>query len=392
MNMITKASILMLLLAIASCGGSKEEQKIDEKTIESLAIAKDVTGLKEAKKTVSIEYEVLRAKLDQINSALEKLDTVKKAFNVTAMMVKDTVFDHFIEFQGNVKTKQNVVITSEYSGKVTKVYVKNGQKVRKNQTLARIEDGGLNEQVLRLKSQAELAQTTFERQEKLWNQKIGSEIAFLQAKTQAETSKNAYEQALAQLSKSTVKAPFSGTIEDIITDQGTNVIMGAPMFRIVNLEDMYVEVQIPEKYVATIKVGTKTTVYFPVIGKTLESKVRQVSNFINPNNRSFTIEVAVSNLNGMVKPNLTAKVSVNDYSNQNAILIPQSIVSENGEGEEYVYIAENRSGKDYAKRAIIETSKSQEGMIEVVEGLMIGDQLIIEGARSIKEDQLINIQ
>jgi multidrug efflux pump subunit AcrA (membrane-fusion protein) len=133
-------------------------------------------------------------------------------------------------------------------------------------------------------------------------------------------------------------------------------------------------------------------VFMPILNKSIESKVRQVSNFINPNNRSFTIEVAIPNLKGMIKPNLTAKVSINDYTSESAKLIPQSIISKNGKGEEYIYLAELRSGKTYAKKRIIKTSKSQEGITEVIEGLEVGDQLIIEGARSIKENQLINIQ
>jgi RND family efflux transporter MFP subunit len=391
MKLITKAFLLTLMMTTASCGGDKEEE-INKKSIQALAEAKNIEDLKKVKIIVSSDYETLRSQLNQINASLEKLDTVKKAFNVTAVMVKDTLFKHFIEFQGNVQTKQNVVITSEYGGKIRKIYVKSGESVRKNQLLAKIEDGGLNEQVLRLQSQSDLSQTTFQRQEKLWNQKIGSEIAFLQAKTEAESSVNAYEQARAQLGKTLIKAPFKGTIDNIITEEGTNATIGTAIFRIVNLDNMYVEVQIPEKFITSIKVGTKAMVFMPILNKSIESKVRQVSNFINPNNRSFTIEVAIPNLKGMIKPNLTAKVSINDYTSESAKLIPQSIISKNGKGEEYIYLAELRSGKTYAKKRIIKTSKSQEGITEVIEGLEVGDQLIIEGARSIKENQLINIQ
>lgn len=391
--MKTKLSILLVCLAVvvSSCGGD-ESKKISVNKIETLIKNKDLSGLKAAKTSVTAKYSELRTQLDKINSAIEKLDTVTKAFDVTATAVKDTLFTHYVEFQGNVKTKQNVVILSEYNGTLTKIYVKEGQYVSKGQILAKIDDGGLSQQVAQLQAQADLAKTTFERQKKLWEQKIGSEIQFLQAKTNATATQNAVNQLKSQLAKTTVRAPFSGTIDNVIAEQGSIVAGGTPLFRIVNLNSMYIEAEVPEKYITSVKKGTYAQVYLPMLGKTVKSKVRQVSNFINPNNRSFTIEIAIPNKNGMVKPNLTAKISINDYSNKKAILIPQSVMSENGAGQEYVYVAVTKKGKTVAKKQIIETDKSQGDFIEVTHGLTKGDQLVIEGARSIKDGQLINIK
>lgn len=390
--MKTKLNILLITLALTliSCGGKNE--KIDNNKIESLIENKDLGGLKSAKDVISTDYSELRTQLDRINSALEKLDTVTKAFDVTVASVKDTLFTHYVEFQGGVKTKQNVVILSEYNGTLTEINVKEGQRVSKGQLLAKIDDGGLSQQVAQLQAQADLAQTTFERQKKLWKQKIGSEIQYLQAETNAKAAKNALEQLKSQLDKTSVRAPFTGTIDDVIADQGSIVGAGSALFRIVNLNSMYVEAEVPEKYLTSVKKGTSATVYFPMLGETLKSKVRQVSNFINPNNRSFKIEVAVPNKNGLIKPNLTSKISVNDYTNQNAILIPLSIISENGEGQEYVYVATKKHGKTIAQKAIIETDKSLGDFIEVTNGLKLGDKIVIEGARAIKEGQLINIK
>ena len=391
--MKTKLNILLvaLTLIISSCGGG-ENKKIDAKKIESLIEKQDLGGLKSAKETITSEYSELRNQIDKINLALAKLDTVTKAFDVTAIAIKDTLFTHYVEFQGNVKTKQNVVILSEYNGTLSNVYVKKGQRVAKGQLLAKINDGGLSQQVAQLQAQADLANTTFERQKKLWEQKIGSEIQFLQAKTTAKSAQNALNQLKSQLAKTTVRAPFSGTIDDIITDQGSVVANGTSLFRIVNLNNMYVEAEVPEKYITSVKKGTTAEVYLPMLGETIQSKVRQVSSFINPNNRSFTVEIAIPNKNGLIKPNLTTKVSINDYNDENAILVPQSVVSENAEEEEYVYIAVIENGKTRAKRVIVETSKSQNGLIEVTNGISTGDKLIVEGARSVKDGQLINIK
>ncbi|HKJ06897.1 MAG TPA: efflux RND transporter periplasmic adaptor subunit, partial [Flavobacteriaceae bacterium] len=327
---LTTLILTALLIVFYSCG-SEEPKEIDADTIEEYIENKNVEALKTAKINLTSEYSELRTQLDRINAAIEKFDTVKKIFDVTAMEVKPQVFKHFVEFQGNVNTKQNLVILAEFSGRLNRVYVKEGQRVSKGQILARIDDGGLSQQVSQLEAQAELAQTTYERQKKLWEQNIGSEIQFLQAQTNAKAAKNALNQARSQLYKTTVRAPFSGIIDEVITNQGATVAPGMQLLRIVNLNNMYVEADVPEKYISSIKKGTYAEVHFPIINHKIESEVRQVSSFINPNNRSFTIEVAVPNKDGLVKPNLTAKIRVNDYTIEKAILVPLNVISENAE-------------------------------------------------------------
>lgn len=202
------------------------------------------------------------------------------------------------------------------------------------------------------------------------------------------------KQAQSQLGKSTIRAPFSGIIDDVIKDQGTVVApgSGSEVFRIVNLSDMYITVDVPENYLGGIQKGNEAKVYFPVLNDTVVSKIRQTGNFINPSNRAFSVEIPVPNKNGNIKPNLTAKVSLNDYSNENAVLIPQGIISENAEGDQYVYVAvEANVDKAVAKRRIITTGKTQGRMVEVLSGIEDGDLLIKEGARTVKEGQNVQI-
>ena len=169
------------------------------------------------------------------------------------------------------------------------------------------------------------------------------------------------------------------------------------IIRIVNLSEMYIEVEVPENYITSVKKGTDVEVDFPVLGEKVTSKVRQTSAFINPSNRSFKIEIPVDNKNGNVKPNLTARLKINDYSNQEAILIPLAVISENQNGDQYVMIATDlKEGKDFntaiAKRRLIKTGKASENLIEITSGLEKGDNIIVEGARSVKEDQQIRIK
>ncbi len=380
--------IFSMLLILASCG-----QK-DGKSIEKVIEKGDLTAIRAKRSEIVAEQQAIADKLKQLDEAISSLDSIKKLPLVTTITAKDTLFNHYLELQGSVETKKNIVLYPEAAGTLVRVMVKEGQRVSKGQILARIDDGGLSQQVAQMEVQAELAKTTYERQKKLWEQKIGSEIQFLQAKTNYESSKNGVDQMKRQLAKATVTAPFSGIVDDVMAEQGSVVAPGqTELIRIVNLNDMYIEVEVPESYISSIVKGKETKVYFPVLGKTIDTKIRQVGNYINPNNRSFTVEISVPNKDGVIKPNLTAKVKINDYTSEKAILIPQSIISENSEGDQYAYITAGKDAKNIAeaKRTIVKTGKTQGDYIEILDGITNGDDIISEGARSVKDGQKVEI-
>ncbi|MBT8277193.1 MAG: efflux RND transporter periplasmic adaptor subunit [Bacteroidia bacterium] len=381
--------ILTLTVLLTACSGGDKNKSVDdlieEGNLENLVVKKDEM------RTTQSEIQNDLAKLE---AAIKKLDTTDNAALVTTMTLRDTLFQHFIEIQGNVETNQNVIIYPEYQGVLTRVLVKEGDRVRKGQVLARIDDGGLGSQLSQLKVQEELARTTFERQERLWQQKIGSEIQYLQAKANYEATSNSVKQLESQLGKTSVQAPFSGIIDDVITDQGTVVSPGQALFRIVNLNDMFIKAEVPERYIKSIVPGKEVSISLPILGESVASKVRQTGNYINPNNRAFTVEVDVPNTTGNIKPNLTARLKINDYTNENAILIPLSVISENAEGEQYVYMAvkgDTGNGNSQAIQRTISTGKTQGDYIEVLEGLSPGETIIIEGARSVKDEQEVKI-
>jgi RND family efflux transporter MFP subunit len=277
---------------------------------------------------------------------------------------------------------------------LTHVYVTEGQQVSKGQILAKIDDSGLGQQLAQVKVQENLAKTTYERQKRLWEQNIGSEIQYLQAETNYKAQQSAVKQLLAQLSKTNVVAPFSGVIDDVISEQGSVVVPGqSPILRIVNLNDMYVEAEVPENYLPDVVPGKQVEAFFPVLNKTVTTKVRQVGSYINPNNRSFKIEVGIPNKNNDVKPNLTTRLKINDYTNEQAILIPQNVISENGAGDQYIYIVTDIDdlNRATAKQVFITTGKTQGDFIEVLSGINAGDQIISEGARSVQNEQQIEI-
>lgn len=381
-------SILMAALLLASCGSD------NKKSIEDIIADGDLTTIREKRSEIVAQQQLIADQIKQLDDKIAILDTTKRIPLITTFTAKEIVFNHFLELQGNVQTKQNLVIYPEMAGVLRRVYVKEGQQVDKGQLLASIDDGGLGQQVAQLQIQADLAKTTFERQERLWNQKIGSEIQYLQAKSNYEAQQKAVNQMQSQLEKTMVRAPFKGVIDDVITDQGSVVAPGqSQLMRIVNLDNMYIETNVPESYIANVTKNKNVQVEFPVLGKTMDAKIRQAGNFINPSNRTFKVEVAVPNKDRDIKPNLTAKLRINDYTNANAILIPQSIISENENGQQYIYVIKDKNDKDeaIAERVIIETGKTQEDVIEVLAGIQDGTEIIEEGARSVKNGQAVKV-
>ena len=378
-----------LALLLLACGSEQGQ------SVQDLITKGDLEAIRAKKNEISAQQKTLALDVIQLDSVIAILDDTEKLPLVTTITAQPQNFVHYLELQGSVKTKQNVLIYPEMPGTLHRVYVKEGQRVSKGQILATIDDGGLGSQLEQLKTQAELAKTTFERQKRLWEQKIGSEIQYLQAKTNFEAAENAVKQVQSQHRKSTIRTPFSGIIDDVIKDQGTVVAPGqsSEVFRIVNLSNMYIQVDVPETYLGQITKGKEAKVYFPVLGDTIITKIRQTGNFINPSNRSFSVEIPVPNKSGNIKPNLTAKVRLNDYSSENAILIPQSIISENAEGEQYVYVTSEPSADSQAvvTRSIISTGKTQSGYVEILSGITSGQQLIKEGARSVKDGQKVKI-
>ncbi|MEL0643771.1 efflux RND transporter periplasmic adaptor subunit [Olleya sp. Ti.3.14] len=386
MKHILTLSFIAVLLA--SCGGDKKN------SVEKILEKNNLEDIRTKRAELVSEQEEINTKIKLLDERIKTLDTTQNIPLITTILAKEEVFDHVLELQGNVTTKNLLVITPEYSGILTNVYVTEGQRVSKGQTLAKIDDGGLSQQLAQLKIQSALAKTTFERQQKLWNQKIGSEIQFLQAKSSYEAQEEAINQLQKQLSKTVVRAPFSGTIDDVITEKGSVVGAGqTPLMQIVNLDDMYIETDVPESYIPTVVQGKNVTVQFPVLGTSIDTKVRQAGDVINVANRTFKIEVAVPNKDKTIKPNLTAKLKINDYTNPKAILVPQSIISENAEGEQYVYIVKDKKDNNQGtvNKVIIKTGKTQGDVIEVLEGITNGAELIQEGARSVKDGQTVKV-
>ncbi len=376
-KIILIATISALLF---SCGKKEYNANID-----SLISSKNLVSIK-AKRAE------LQTQLTKLDNAIAELD-VKKTEEalVSVATVKDTIFSHYLEVQGNVNTKENLIIYPQYAGILNTVNVIAGQKVTKGQVLGTIDDGGLSQQLGQLENQLALAKTTFERQKRLWDQKIGSEIQYLQAQTNMVSQQKAVNQMKAQMAKTRIIAPFNGVIDELIAERGQVVGPGQGLMRIVNLNNMFVSTTVPESYIGKLKVGTEVSVYLASLGKSFNGKIRQVGNNINPNNRSFGIEVSVPNTENLLRPNQVAKLKITDYTNAKAVVVPSNVIQEDADGNQFVFeVSSVKDKTGIAKKVIVKVGKTSENFTEILSGLEPKTMVVGDGVKTVSEGMKLN--
>ena len=375
------------IIFIVSCGSK------NSKSIEEILASTDYTLIQKKKGEIKTQINDLKVELNKLDNVLQKMDTDKNLFLVSAIKLKPRNFSHYLNFQGSLDTDKNVVIYPELPGLLKNIYVKQGDKVKKGQLIAKISDNGLTDQLEQLKLQRDLAKTTFERQQKLWNQKIGSEIQYLQAKTNFKSLEKKISQMKDQEGKTRILAPFDGTIDDIIADVGSNLAPGlTPILRIINIEKMKVIAEIPEIHIPNIKKNKNVKIYVPILDKQILGNISSVGNFINPNNRSFSIEIKLFNESNELKPNMTVSLEINDYQNENAILIPSKDILEDEEGNFYVYKLVSDSNDSYkSNKIMILKGKSYNNMTEIKTGLKEDDLIINDGLRQVEDGQIVKV-
>lgn len=370
-----KYLIFLSLMLISSCGEAKKESV-------------NLLKLKTEKNSLIRQIDSLSEILNSVELNISKLDTNKRLPSVTVFNAKEKLFKHFIEVQGTVEADQSVELFPENSGSITNIYVKEGQKVYKGQTLIQIDNSVLKSSIVELETQFELAKTTFERQKRLWDQNIGSEIQFLQAKAQKEGLENSLESLKAQEKKLKISAPFSGTIDEMFAKIGGLAAPMIPAVRLVNLNQIHVESEVTETYLKYIRKGTQVELFFPSIGKNISANVSQVGNYINPNNRSFKVRVDINNQNNELKANLLADIKINDFKKM-GIVIPAKLIQKDREGKQYVYTVIKEKGNYLSKKNYIKAGMTYETDAFIIEGIQIDDLIVDKGARLIKANEMV---
>ena len=371
---IISLSFSLLLMA---CGQETE------KAVSSITVNKGTLDeLQIQKANYTLQIKELTLALDSLNQKLEKMSGGQKRVLVTALEIKSQIFNHTIEIQANIKTRQNLQLFPEFGGRLNQILVEEGQEVKKGTLLAVIDDAGLQDQLDQMKLQLQLVKTTFERTQRLWDQKIGSEMMYLEAKTRFKSQQKQVAQMRNQLSKTRIYAPFSGVIDEIIARKGSALTPGmTPIMRIVNLDNMYVESDVPENYLANITKGSFAKVSIPVLNETQNTLVRQTGNFIQPNNRTFRVEAPIKNPTGMIKPNLNARISIVDYSNPEALMIPFRVIRENAKGDSFVFIltGQEQDNEYITEQRFVTLGMSKNELVEITKGLNTEDLIVDEG-------------
>ncbi len=367
--------LLTTLILITSC--KKEAKK--ETNLSKLISEKSV---------LMKQIDSLNQKVKDIELAINQLDTTQKNQKVTTLIAKDTVLNHYINLQGTVASDQNVTLNPEMGGTITAVLVKEGQRVSAGQTLVKLDDQSLHDRVNEVQTQLNLATTTFERQANLWNQKIGSEMQYLQAKAQKEGLEKTLKSIYTQINKMRITAPFSGIVDEIFFKKGELTGPQTPVLRLINLSKMYVEVEVPETYLKSIKKGTPVILDFASIGKKINAKINEVSNYINPDNRSFKVRINLNNPDGALKPNLLANIAINDFSGK-GIVLPKQIIQMNQAGEKFVYAVHKEGNSIKTNKRVLELGTEYNNEILILNGLKTGDTLVNEGGKFLKDGDQI---
>ena len=381
---MNKIFYLFTIILLLSCE--------NHETFDSIIKSNDIEKIKLKRKTIVASQQDLNSKIELLDSVIEELNENPQLPIVQVVNVTPSKFDHYIQVQGSVKSEELINIFPEFSGIIKNIYVKSGDKVKKDQPLIKIDDGGLKEQLSQLEIKFELTKTTFERQKRLWEQKIGSEIQFLETKSMFETQKQAIKQLKKQIEKTLIQAPFSGTIDNVIAKLGEVVYPGkSNLMMLLNMDNLYVESNVPEKYISSISFGNKVLIEFPLIEQSLTTTIRQSGNYIHPTNRTFKIEMGIESNDINLNPNLNAKVKINDYSNANALMINQNLISIDSENKEYVYKIYSKNNKNYVSKTNISTGKNDGIYVEILSGISPGDQIVSEGIRKLADNVRVKI-
>ncbi|WP_247237655.1 efflux RND transporter periplasmic adaptor subunit [Telluribacter sp. SYSU D00476] len=375
-----KSTIIIVAAAtllLTACSGEKKE---------------GVEAKREELAQLKTEQRELDKKIKSLESELAKLEPAKAAEArvkaVTVTPLTNNTFRHYVEVQGTVDAKNNVLVTPQMGGAVTAMLVKEGDYVKAGTVLARVDDSILRQSIEEVKNQLSLANTLYDKQKNLWDQKIGTELQYLQAKNNKESLEKKLVTLNTQLSQARVVSPIAGVVDQVNVKVGEMASPGMGVARIVNLSNLKVVAKVADAYVASVRKGDEVIIKFPDLNREYNARVNFVSTTVDPLSRTFTIEANLPSSSD-IKPNMLAQVQINDAVKKDALVIDQNLVQSTEKGQ-VVYVAASEGSRKVAKARTVKTGLSYNGQVEIVEGLQAGDQLITLGYQEIADGQAIS--
>ena len=371
-SLLTFASLLLLSIGVASCTGNDLDAKKAE-----------LESLKSQLSELTTEIKTLEAELIAADPAFAA--AAKKPLLITTVAATKGEFTHFVEVTGSVLSKKNVNISSETGGRILDIPAIEGMRMSKGQVLAKIDSESIQRSIEELENNLSLARTVFEKQERLWNQKIGTEIQYLEAKSRKEGLEKSLASLRTQSAKAAVRAPFNGTVETVRVRVGELVQPGSQMFQFVGESDLFIEADISESYIGVLAKGDSVEITFPSIKKTITTKVSATGSIINPNNRTFKVEVFLPSL-PEVKPNMISVLKIQDYKNKESVIVPSHLIMADIKGD-YLFAVEN----GVAKKKYVTRGYTSGDQTEIVEGLVGTEILVDKGFREVGDNFSVNV-
>jgi len=363
-KLMKKLILICSAIFLISCGSKTTDKKTE------------LENLKKERVTLNLRITALESEVGNTSAAQE-------ARNVSILEVNQTSFSNYLEVQGKIDAEDNVRVSSEAQGVITAVYAGIGQNVGRGQVLAQIDDKVLRQSISELQTQLELANTLFQRQKNLWDQKIGTEIQYLNAKTQKEAAEKRISTIRSQVSMYKIKAPISGTIDEMDLKVGQAVSPGMSSIRIINANKLKAKAQVAESFAGRVNEGDDVQVILPDLLDTIRTKITFASKTIDPVSRSFNVEIKLPS-NGRYRPNMLSILRIIDYRNDKALIVPVNAIQK-AENGDYLFISE--SGK--AKRVNIQTGKISDGKAEILSGIKVGDKVIVAGTDGLSPGDIV---
>lgn len=343
------------------------------------------------------QLDKLMKQQDELTAQIEKLqeeiakeggDSGKvKTSLVELQAINAKPFETYIDVQGKIDADENVSLSSEMPGTVTRINVKVGDEVSKGQVLAETDARTIQQSISDLQTNMDLVNQLFEKQKSLWDQKIGTEVQYLQAKTNKESLEKKMATLQEQLRMTKIISPISGTVDAVDIKVGQAIAPGVPAIRVINFSNLKVKAELAESYAGRVKKGDLVKIYFTDSNDSIISKVNFAARAISPLTRTFTVEALLDNKKEY-HPNMVTNMKINDYTVPSAISIPVKLIQTDLNGSRFVYVAIANK----ATKKTIKTGREYNGMIEILDGLKEGDQLITKGYDTINEGDPIAVQ
>jgi RND family efflux transporter MFP subunit len=372
-----KALLLITAIAfIASCGSKDNSDKKQTKLEE----------LKKQQAELAIKIKDLEAAIAAEGKTAD--NTKYKNVVVTDVAIKS--FAHYLDIQGKIDAEENITISAKMPANVTKISTKAGKQVRTGELLAELDNSTIVAGIEELKTGMQLANTLYEKQKALWDQKIGTEVQFLQAKSQKESLDKKLASLYEQLEMTKIKSPINGTVDEVMLRIGQTTAPGAPGIRIVNMGSLIAKAEVAEAYAGRITEGNEVKISFPDTKKEIIARVTYSGKVINPMNRSFTVEASLDG-NQDLHPNMLAVLKIADYRNEKAIVVPINTVQNSEEGQ-FVMVAKQNGNKLTAERRKVTQGLSYNGNVEILSGLNEGDKVITTGYQDLNQGDALLIK